>query len=182
MCTWCDALMYATFPSFFFYIWGRERYSSHECNDNNLKEMCCPLQAMELKLTWRRFVRLEDTGGPPAAAGAIPTHVNSNGHICNIVRNKVDNEVHMRRISSQQEIQMRSKGYVGIAGDYYTIERVPASMDTPRSTNRPRPAGPGTNFGGDMFPYQSSANNQYAVESILHKLIELCNSRTINTQ
>ena len=36
--------------STFFLIW-RERYSLHECNDNNLKEMCCPLQAMKLKLT-----------------------------------------------------------------------------------------------------------------------------------
>ena len=122
-----------------------------------------------------RFVKLENSGG--AAAAVLPppapvTHVNINGQRWNLLPGaKVPNEVQMRRLSSQQEIQMRSKGYVGIAGDYYTIERVPATMNAPRSSNAPgRPAGPGVNYGGDLFPYQVNANNQYAVESILHQL------------
>ena len=36
---------------FFFFFFGREGYSLHKCNDNNLKSMCCPLQTVQSKLS-----------------------------------------------------------------------------------------------------------------------------------
>lgn len=126
----------------------------------------------------------------PAPAGApAPTRVTINGVVYGPqTARRVEADVQMRRLAPQQEIQLRNRGWTNIGGEYYTIERVPHSMVAPGAFQN-APAGfvgrnnaaAGPYPAGDLFPYQTNANGEYAVESILNQLIELCNSDTIQT-
>ena len=111
----------------------------------------------------------------------------------------VEIDVQMRRLSSQQEIQVRGRGFVSIGGEYYTIQRVPLNMTAPGvpavdntvtgGINRPGfDARGAASFrfdgkqAGQLYAYQTNAQGEFAVESILNQLIELCNSDTIHTK
>ena len=141
-----------------------------------------------------RFVKLVNGAG---AAGTFPTiTINANPMHGDPARH-VEVDVQMRRLSSQQEVQVRGRGYVGINGEYYTIQRVPLNMTAPGSVPRAGPPGmnrlafddrhgPAREFdpthAGHLYAYQTNAQGEYAVESILNQLIELCNSDTIHTK
>lgn len=127
-----------------------------------------------------RFVHVV-AGGGPAVAGTVT--IGNNTFLPNRAR-RVEADVQMRRLAPQQEIALRNRGWINIGGDNYTIERVPHTMTAPGPFHQApggwAPRGGGNN-GGELYPYQTNANGEYAVESILNQLIELCNSDMIRT-
>ena len=144
-----------------------------------------------------RFVKLVGGagGGAPGdfptvtgVPGAPPAGMHGDANLT------VPTDVQMRRMSSQQEVQMRNRGFVAIGGEYYTVQRIPENMTAPNFPARggggapgidragfvPRAAAP--HNGGDLYAYQTNAQGEYAVESILNQLIELCNADKIHTK
>lgn len=111
------------------------------------------------------FIRLVEVvgGGAGDFQGAI------NGKNYNRA-GRADDAVQLHVLSTTEENQIRSKGYVTINGDYYTVARVPNPEARVDGAAAPQ-----------MLPYATTANGSYAVESCINMLIELANDKEIDT-
>ena len=111
------------------------------------------------------FIKLAEV--PGNGAGTFQGAINGKNYN---TAGRADDAVQLHVLSTSEENQIRSKGYVTINGDYHTVARVPNPN-----------AGPGDEQGPQMMPYAVTANNSYAVESCINMLIELANDKQIDT-
>lgn len=105
-----------------------------------------------------------DTPGP--AGGAVVATIGGNPY--RRVPTPVDVSTNLTVLSPSQENSIRTKGYVQLEGGLYTVQRVPDR------------AAPGLGRDG-MMPYAITADGEFAVESCINMLIELANSKEIDT-
>ena len=86
--------------------------------------------------------------------------------------------VQLHVLSTTEENQIRSKGYVQIDGVPYTVGRMPGRSAVGADKGDNYPDINGTNPGS--MPFAITADGEIAVESCVNQLLELANSRTIS--
>ena len=120
----------------------------------------------------------------PAGTGGRVARIGTEDY--NRVLDAVDASTNLTVLAPSQENSIRTKGYVQLEGGYYTVERVPSRAAPGRNVpgqpaNMPVVDAAGRQTPAGMMPYAVTASGEYAVESCINMLIELANSKDIDT-